>query len=140
MKTTSLALPVVRAICAAGCVSLILVNFFGSWSWHVWVAHFSVFWMEFILLAPHAFLPIVIPSRPALISVVLLYALVWAAVWYWYQSEVASDPMNADPRGVTGGIFLFSNGAFVVGLAVRAVTSLLWQTFQKRGKGTLHAV
>jgi hypothetical protein len=41
------------------------------------------------------------------------------AMWFLYWGGVAVDLMNADSRGLTGGLFVLANTAFVVGLACR---------------------
>lgn len=89
-------------------------------------------------LAPHAVLPFLPPSRRGLVLVAVLYAVVWWFVWLGYSVEVAADPMNADSRGLTSGLFLFANLAFVAGVVVRLgallVVFALRSSRSKRGQ------
>jgi hypothetical protein len=118
------ALSIARTLGAFTCVALMCLNLFGNEDWHLWVAHVGgLSGMVFLLFAPHALLPLLPPSLRGLALTVLLYTLVWALLWYQYEAAVAADPMNADSRGTTGGLFLFSNLAFVAGLLLRLASA-----------------
>jgi hypothetical protein len=120
MKTRNFALHATRGFGAIGCAALLWADFFGPGGWHVWVAHFyGVAGTMFAWLVPHAVLPFLYPSRRGLILVVALYSFVWWFVWHQYSAEVAADPMNADTRGLTSGLFVVANFAFIAGLVVR---------------------
>lgn len=71
-----------------------------------------IFGLQFLL-------PLLIPRGKWLVACVLLYSIAWVGIWTMYNVEVSQDPMNADSRGLTGGLFFFSNVSFSIGLILR---------------------
>lgn len=135
-------LSMARALGIVACVAVIWLNFFGSEEWHLWVVHvYGLDGMILLLFVPHLLLPLLPPSRRALTLFVVLYTLFWSFMWFQYREGVAADPMNADSRGTTGGLFIWSNLAFAAGLLLRlalfACLAFIRRLNAKRGE---HAV
>ena len=109
-----------RILGALTCAAVIWLHLFGSEEWSLWVVHvYGLGGMMLLLLGPHLLLPLLPPSRRALTLFVVLYTLFWSFIWFQYREGVAADPMNADSRGTTGGLFILSNLAFAAGLLLR---------------------
>jgi hypothetical protein len=103
------------------CIFSIVAMVFGSAELHLWLGvGLGTFGFLFQWLAPHLLLPLFLPRGKWLAIGAVLYAGGWIALWFLYW---AVDPINADSRGLTGGLLVLANTAFVVGLACR----LLWQ-------------
>ena len=127
---------IVRIALSLACFGFTGVFFFGDPDWIVNRLYGINWgnWMSPILLVfgIQLLLPLLLPWWKWFIAGSTLYVVFWAVVWYLYSSEVSRD-INVDSRGTTGGLFLFSNYAFVAGVVLRLLARIVRQIYRNFG-------
>ena len=111
-------------LCVACIVVFGLVIFNVSWWVSLVVSMFGVAGVLAALFISQFLLPLLLPKRKWLLYGASLYFGVWIIVWCRYHFEVTRDPLGADDRGLTGGLFIYSNIMFVTGLGMRLAAQL----------------